>query len=254
MEKKQRPSVAATETSFEIIEALIELDGAGTTEIADHTGTTKSTVYNHLQTLLNRDYIVKKNGTYDVGLKFLRVGEYARSRHDIAQVGPDEIDKLAEKTNEMANLVVEEHGQGVFLYRAKGSDAVHMDTHTGKRLPLHTTAFGKAILAHLPEERVESIIEQHGLSEHTKHTITDREPLYDELEVIRDEGYAFDREERLKGLRCVAAPIVDDEGRAIGATSVSGPKDRLRDERFEEEFPKLVRASANVIEINMTFG
>lgn len=254
MKEKNAPSVAATETSFEIIEALIELDGAGTTEIAEHVDTTKSTVYNHLQTLLNRDYIVKENGTYNVGLKFLRVGEYARSRHDVAQVGPDEIDKLAEKTREMANLVVEEHGQGVFIYRAKGSDAVHMDTHTGKRLPLHGTAFGKAILAHLPDEKVTEIIETRGLPEHTEWTITDRESLYDELETIRERGYAFDREERLEGLRCVAAPILNGEGRAIGAVSITGPKDRLRDERFEEEFPKLVQASVNVIEINMTFG
>ncbi|MEF8901188.1 MAG: IclR family transcriptional regulator [Halovenus sp.] len=254
MKKKSAPSVAATETSFEIIEALIELDGAGTTEVANEVDTTKSTVYNHLQTLLNKNYIVKENGTYNVGLKFLRVGEYARNCHDIAQVGPDEIDKLAEKTSEMANLVVEEHGRGVFLYRAKGSDAVHMDTHTGKRLPLHTTAFGKAILAHLPEEKVEEVVETHGLSSHTEQTITDKETLYNQLESIRDRGYAFDREERLEGLHCVAAPILDGDGQATGAVSVSGPKDRLRGERFEEEFPKLVRASANVIEINMTFG
>jgi len=254
MKKSNAPSVAATETSFEIIEALIELDGAGTTEIAEHVDTTKSTVYNHLQTLLNKNYIVKEDDTYDVGLKFLRVGEHARSCHDVARVGPDEIDKLAEKTNEMANLVVEEHGQGVFLYRAKGSDAVHMDTHTGKRLPLHTTAFGKAILAHHPEEEIDEVIETHGLSKHTDRTITDRETLFEELDVVREQGYAFDREERLEGLRCVAAPILNGEGRAIGAVSVSGPKDRLREERFEEEFPRLVRASANVIEINMTFG
>lgn len=254
MERKNVPSVAATETSFEIIETLIEMDGGGTTEIANHLDMTKSTVYNHLQTLLNAEYLVKEDETYHVGLKFLRVGEYARSRHDIARVGPDEIDKLAHKTREMANLVVEEHGQGVFLYRAKGADAVHMDTHTGKRLPLHNTAFGKAILAHLPEERVEEIIETHGLSKDTDRTITDKEALYEELEAVRDRGYAFDREERLEGLRCVAAPIVNNDDTAIGATSVSGPKDRLRDERFEEEFPKLVQAAANVIEINMTFG
>lgn len=254
MKEKNAPSVAATETSFKIVETLIELDGAGTTEIANHMDTTKSTVYNHLQTLLNENYIVKENETYNVGLKFLRVGEHARNCHDVAQVGLTEIDKLADKTNEMANLVVEEHGQGVFLYRAKGIDAVHMDTHTGKRLPLHTTAFGKAILAHLPDEKVNEVIETHGLPRHTERTITDRGTLYEELESIRDQGYAFDREERLEGLRCVAAPIVNGDGQAIGAVSVSGPKDRLRDERFEEEFPNLVRASANVIEINMTFG
>jgi len=254
MERSDAPSVAATETSFEIIEALIELDGAGTTEVAEHVDTTKSTVYNHLQTLLNKDYVVKENGIYSVGLKFLRMGEYARNCHDVAQVGPDEVDKLADKTSEMANLVVEEHGQGVFLYRAKGTDAVHMDTHTGKRLPLHATAFGKAILAELPRERVDEVIETHGLTQHTEKTITEREELYDELESIRDQGHAFDREERLEGLRCVAAPLLDSNDRAIGAVSISGPKDRLRGEKFTDEFPNLVRASANAIEINMTFG
>jgi len=254
MNSRDNTSVAATETSFEIIEALIELDGAGATEITEYVDSTKSTVYNHLQTLLNRGYVVRENGAYDVGLKFLRVGEYARSSHEISQVGPDEVDKLAEKTNEMANLVVEEHGQGVFIYRAKGSDAVHMDTHTGKRLPLHTTAFGKAILAHLPEERVDNIIETHGLEKHTERTITDRETLLEQLDTIRKRGYALDREERLNGLRCVASPIINDSEKAISAVSVSGPKDRLRDERFEEELPKHVQASANVIEVNMTFG
>lgn len=86
----------------------------------------------------------------------------------------------------MANLVVEEYGHGVFLYRSKGPEAVHMDTHAGKRLPMHTTAFGKAILAHFPEERVEEIIEANGLPAHTPKTITDRDTLFEELESIRN--------------------------------------------------------------------
>lgn len=251
MEKKG-PSVQATETSFRILEAIIDLGGANNTEIANHLEMTKTTVYNHLQTLLEKKYIVKNDGEYDIGLKFLRIGEYARNRHAVSRVGPPEIDKLADQTKELANLVVEEHGEGVFIYRSKGEEAVHMDTHTGKRVPLHTTAFGKAILAHLPEERVEAIIDQHGLPAHTPNTITDRDELYAELERVRQRGYAFDREERLEGLRCLAAPIVAQE-RAIGAVSVSGPKNRMQEDRFTEEFPGLVTAAANVIEVNMTY-
>lgn len=246
-------SVQATETTFQILEAIRELDGARTTTVAEHLDMTKSTVYNHLQTLLKNEYIVRNDGVYDVGLKFLRIGEYARERHHISRVGSTEVDKLAEQTKEMANLIVEEHGHGVFLYRSKGSEAVHMDTHTGKRLPLHTTAFGKAILAHYSTEYVEKVIDAHSLPAHTPQTITCRDELYDEFETIREQGYALDREERLEGLRCVSAPILSD-GDPIGAISISGPKSRMSGKRFHQEIPEFVSASANVIEINMTFG
>lgn len=153
----------------------------------------------------------------------------------------------------MANLLVEEHGRGVFLYRAKGADAVHMDTHAGKRVPLHTTGFGKSILAHLPAKRVETILDRHGLPSVTSGTITDRAALYEELETVRERGYAYDDEERLEGLRCVAAPIVVNET-VLGAVSVSGPKSRMQRDWYTDELPSLVMSAANVIEINSTYA
>lgn len=253
MRPDEPSTVRATETSLRIIEALRELDGAGVTELAAHLDLPKSTVHTHLQTLRQCEYVVKRDGYYDVGLRFLGLGEYARERRRLSTIGPPEIEKLADETAEMANLLVEEHGRGVFLYRAKGSEAVHMDTHAGKRVYLHTTGFGKSILAHLPDDRVEAIVDRHGLRERTPNTITDREALYDALETIRERGYAFDDEERLQGLRCVAAPIVVEEG-VVGAVSVSGPKSRLRGRRFREELPELVESAANVIEINLTYA
>lgn len=253
METAKPVTVGATETSLRIIDALRTLDGAGVTDLAEHLELPKSTVHNHLQTLRRNEYVTKQDSQYAVGLRFLQLGEYARDRRRIATIAPPEIDKLAEETREMANLLVEEHGRGVFLYRAKGADAVHMDTHAGKRVPLHTTGFGKSILAHLPEERVERILDRHGLPTVTPNTITDRERLLEELETVRERGYAYDDEERLEGLRCVAAPIVVD-GDVLGAVSVSGPKSRIRGEYYREELPSLVMSTANVIEINSTYA
>jgi IclR family transcriptional regulator, acetate operon repressor len=253
MQRDEPVTVNATETSLRIIEALQELDGAGVTELATHVGLPKSTVHNHLQTLWRNEYVVKNDGLYDVGLRFLQLGEHARDRRRVATIGPPEIDKLAEATSEMANLLVEEHGRGVFLYKAKGSDAVHMDTHAGKRVYLHTTGFGKAILAHLPEDRVDAIVDRHGLPARTPYTITDRDELDEQLDRVRERGYAFDREERLEGLHCVAAPVVTD-ATVVGAVSVSGPKSRMRGEWFDKELPTLVERAANVIEINLTYG
>lgn len=252
MDQSSASRVNATETSLEIVEALVELNGATLTELADHVKMNKSTAYNHLQTLLNLGYVVHGD-EYEVGLKFLRIGEYARAKREILKVGKTEVDKLAESTGELANLVVAEHGEGVFLYRSQGDEAVHMDTHVGRRVPLHTTAFGKAIMTHLPETEVENIIESKGLNSETPNTITDQDELYNEFETIRRKGYAFDDEERIQGLRCVAAPVIV-EGDVHGAISVSGPKDRMKGSWFQNDLPEEVVETAGVVEINLTFG
>lgn len=143
---------------------------------------------------------------------------------------------------------------GVYISRESGQQAVQVDSYTGQCVFLHNTALGKAILAHLPRERVDRIIDEHGLPKTTEQTITDRDELYLRLGEIRDRGFAFDDEERLEGLRCIAVPILDQDNNVKGAISVAGPSSRLQGEQFEEEFPKVVQNTANVIELNMTYG
>lgn len=245
--------VNATGTSFEILEALADMEGARVSEIASTLEIPKSTTHNHLQTLVDKEYVVQEDGKYDIGLRFLRLGEYSRTRNRLFSIARPEIESLATETDELVNLNVEEYGRGVFLYRAKGSDAVHMDTYAGKRVYLHTTAFGKSILANISEKRVENIIEKHGLPEVTNKTITDPDELKSELGDISECGYALEREERLKGLCCVAAPITVDET-VVGSVSVSGPESRMQGERFTEELPNLIQETTNVIEVNLRYG
>ncbi|WP_135304981.1 IclR family transcriptional regulator [Haloarcula amylovorans] len=250
----QENTITATRTSFRVLEALKRLDGAGVTAVATELDTAKSTVHNHLRTLEDEGYVTCEGGTYRVSLRFLELGEYTRNRMDIYEKARPEVDSLAEETGEMANAAVEEHGEGVYITRAEGTQAVSVDTYAGKRVKLHCTALGKTILAQLPERRVDAILETHGLPRRTENTITDADELKDELDEIRDRGYAYDREERLPGLRCVAAPIVADNGNLIAALSVSGPTTRIKGDRFHQEIPELLRSSANVIEINLAYS
>ncbi len=246
-------TVDATGTSFQILEALVDLEGAGVSELASELGIPKSTTHNHLQTLVQKEYVVREGDTYNIGLRFLRLGEHSRTRHRVFTIARPEIESLAEETGELVNLNVEEYGRGVFLYRAKGSDAVHMDTYAGKRVYLHTTAFGKSILASLSTDRVDEIIDHHGLPAVTDQTITDADELRAELSTVAERGFAFEREERLEGLCCVAAPIiVDDE--VVGSVSVSGPESRMQGTRFTEELPTRIRQTTNVIEVNLRYG
>jgi DNA-binding IclR family transcriptional regulator len=253
MSSNQAP-VRAAKTSFEIIETLREMNGAGVSELADELGKPTSTIHDHLQTLLDQEYLVNDDGTYRVGTRFLELGEQARKRKKVFDIARPEVDDLAAETGEHANLMIEEHELGVFLYKSRGKDAVQLDTHAGMRVNLQTTAMGKAILAHRPREEVEGVVDRHGLPKITENTITDREALFEELAEIRERGYATDDEERVEGMRCVAAPITDSDDRSLAAVSVSGPKSRLQGSVYNEEIPDMVMRSTNVIEVNLTYS
>ncbi|WP_394354995.1 IclR family transcriptional regulator [Halorarum halophilum] len=246
--------VKSAGTTFAIVEALKQLDRPSIAEVADHVGVPKSTAHDHLSTLVELEFVVKAPDGYRIGTRFLEYGGYARENMKVYRVARPVINRLADETGEHANLMIEEHGLGIFLYKAKGEDAVTLDTRPGMRVPLQTAAMGKAILAHMPQSEVDRIISERGLPKVTRKTITDRETLSDQLAEIRERGYATDDEERIEGMRCIAAPILDRNDEILGAVSVSGPMSRMHDDRYENDIPRQVQSAANVIEVNMTYS
>lgn len=253
MSSQEAAPVKATQTSFTILEQMAGRDGVGVRELANELSMAKSTVHDHLRTLEELEYVVSDDNTYRIGLGLLDLGGNARQNMTVYQVAKPEIEDLAAETGEHANLMVEEHGRGVFLYKAEGEKALRLDTHIGMRIPLHTAALGKAIMAHQPREHVESILEKHGLKRITENTITDRQELYDELETIRQQGFAIDNGERVEGTRCLAAPILDSSGEAIAAVSVSGPKSRLHDDHLKTTIRNAVERTTNIIRVNINY-
>ncbi|MBV0925915.1 IclR family transcriptional regulator [Halomicroarcula limicola] len=254
MATKSSPrTVDAVETALQIVELLQERDGAGITEIADELGRSKGTVHSHLATLVENEYVVNDDGLYRLSLRYLELAETVTDRLQIYDVVRNELDDLAAECGELAQFATEEHGRAVYLYKTGGENAVQTASSTGDREYLHCISLGKAMMAHMSSERVEEIIDRHGLPGFTDSTITSKSELFDELATIREQGYAFDREEKIAGLRCVAAPVVTG-GEVVGALSVSGPASRFEGELYEEELPKMVTRSANVIEINSQFS
>lgn len=250
----ERAGVKSLDTAFEILETIQRLDEPGVTRIAEEVGVAKSTVFDHLATLRSRDFAVESGEGYRIGLRFLDFGGRARRNLDLYETAKPQIDKLAAETGELVNLTVEERGMGVYVYFVEGEEAVKLDTYVGKREHLHCTAFGKAILAHLPEERVEAIVEHRGLEPGTDRTIDSVTALQERLDVVRERGYAVDREERLNRLCCVAAPVTSDDGDILGAVSISGPRSRFEDDRLSGELADEVTRTSNIIEINITYS
>lgn len=241
-------------TTLQVVDVLKELDGATVTELADHLDFSKGAAYNHLVTLRENDYVIKREDTYELSPRFILTGEYVRQENLLYQFGKEEVDELVERTGEYAQLVTEQHGTGIVVYQSLGEKSIGSDypLHMQKNpLHLHHTSAGKSILAHLPEDRIDEIISQYNLFERTENTITDREKLLDELESVRERGYAYNKEEEVEGLRAVGAPIMAPDGDVLGALSLSGPKSRLRGDRFEEDLPGLVTNAAEIIQVNI---
>jgi len=214
----------------------------------------KTSTYNYLNTLEEGQFVVKTGSTYELSYKFLHVGRSVRDRAAIYRHGREELEVLAHETGRYVHLATEQHGLGVDLFKVKGEKAIGSRYQRSKlQRPdyLHFSASGKAILAHLPAERVDAIVEEHGLVERTENTITDREELLAELEAVREQGYSVNREEEIDGIRAVGAPIFDAAGEVLGSVSISGPAHRMSDPEYEASMVEAVTDAANVIEVNI---
>ena len=235
-------TVSTTENSLRMVETLQEMGGARIAELTEQMDLSKGTVYQHLVTLRKHGYVMKEGDEYQLGLRFANLGAYARNRKPEYVKARELSQELADRTNLDASFVVEENGRGVYL-RSEGGEMTdpHLHPQVGERLYLHSVAAGKAILAELPESRVDAVCEQWGLPALTENTITSREELDAKLERIRTRGYAFNRGENTTRVRAVAVSVVQSNGTVLGAASVGGPKYRLQGEWFEEQLPEQVR-------------
>jgi DNA-binding IclR family transcriptional regulator len=171
---------------------------------------------------------------------------------ELVNIANSHIEQLAAQTEETVWLSTEEHGMAVTLDIKEGAHAVQLGVFSrpGARSPLHCTATGKALLAHLSEDRTHEIIDRYGLEQLTDKTITEPDKLLTELEKIRDRGYATNDDETALGLRAVSAPVVVGE-QVVAAVSVSGAKHRLKGERFHEEIPNQILGVVNDIELKL---
>lgn len=251
-EHDRKPQMlTSVEKSLNIIEALWKLNGAGVTELADQFGIAKSTIYSHLTTLEQKGYVVNEEDVYRLSLRFLTLGEHAKRSQALYGVAKPSMEELAEETGEQVFCMVEQHGLATTICTSEGRRSIRTNITTGTHSYMHCSAAGKAILAHLPERRVDEIIDRWGLQRFTENTITDRGQLLDELAAGRERGFVFNREEYRKGVTAIGVPIIDDGGTINGSITITGPTTRLEKDEHEGGFIDPLLATANTIEVNM---
>jgi DNA-binding IclR family transcriptional regulator len=228
VQNKEKTTRKTTETSLAVLEAINEVDDATLSKLSEHTGLATSTVHTHLETLERAEYVIQIGKTYHLGFKIFHIGENARYRGDQFRLARQTVSELADRTSEEVNFSVEEYGRSIVLFEA--SSPRREEFQVGRYFHMHSSASGKAMLASYPEERVSEIITKWGLPEHTNHTITDTEELFDELPAVREQGYAVNRQEEIDGMRAVAIPVKEPDGSVFGTLDISGPSYRLPDD------------------------
>lgn len=247
-------TIEAVEKTVQIIRIIHRKKGATLDDLSKEIDLTKGTLHTHLRTLEEEQLVKHKDNQWGLSNQFIGFGDHVRNQNPLYQAGKKEVDELAQRTQEIIHLIVEDYGSETILYEAFGDRAVGEDYYLYNREKpkrhLHESAAGKAILAQLSEERVHQIAQTHGLPKRTKQTITDVDKLLAELSSIEEKGYAVNDEESVLGIRAVGAPILSPSDSVLGAISCSAPTSRFDGDRFQEEIPRLVKEYTNIIEVN----
>jgi IclR family acetate operon transcriptional repressor len=228
--------VQSVERALTIMEVLArEGTGLGLMDISQQIDLSPSTTHRLLASLMSRGFVTREPGTrkYILGMKLLELSGSLDVVVNLKAVAESHVHELARSVGETVNLVVRDGSEAVIIDRVESQHKLRFSVSIGSRIPLHATAAGKVLLAHMPVKEAEAII-NNGLAPLTSNTIVDPYQMLKELELIRARGYAIDHQEQIYDVQCVAAPIRNHQNQVMASVSVSGPSRRMTSQRLAE--------------------
>ncbi len=244
-QQDNKVSIQVIERMMSLLDALADAPGPATLKtLAQATGLHPSTAHRILAVMTNLHLVTRNDAnTYGLGIRLLELGNIVKSRISIREVALPFMQTLHETVGEAVNLGIRDQDEIIYVERtSSGRSLVRVVYLVGGRAPLHLTALGKLYLAAASDSEVRAYAKRTGLPGKTPHSLTSLAALEKELADIRACGRAYDNEEAEIGLRCVASPIRDDEGKIIAGLSISAPTDRHKPE-WEN---RIVEATAGI--------
>ena len=223
-------------------------EGLSLTEVAQQVGLTTSTTHRLLTTLEQERYVHfnSERRLWLVGVQAFVAGNgFLKTRSLVALARP-QLRALMEESEETVNLAVGDQSEAVYLLQVECRQMMRAFARPGGRVPLHCSSVGKALLMAMSEHELARVLHQRGLPRVTPKTINVPAVLRADLAKARERGYAIDDEEHAVGLRCIAAPVFNENGEAIAAISLSGPMARISDARIPL-LGDLVRRKADAV-------
>jgi len=208
---------------FNIIDFLKVNSEMSLKELSEALDINKSTTYRILAQLGRHGYIDKNSETkkYKLGIKFVEVANHIIQDFKIIEIAAPYIDKINSVTKETIHLAQLVGDEVVYVDKRESLNPIRLHSQIGKTTPWHCTGVGKVILAFQPKDFQEKILDSINFHKFTEHTITDKKQFISELDSIKKQGYALDREEHQENVGCIAAPILDNSNKVFASISVT---------------------------------
>ncbi len=251
--KSRGGSTRSTHTSLarglQILEVIADSsEPASLSDTARKVNLPRSTTHHIMQTLMRLGYLRQdeESRTYELGEKAARLSRRGLSTSRIAELSLPLLKEICTATGESATIaaLLEDQVTLIAIHDADGPVRIVQDV--GAQRPVHCTAMGKVLAAWLSSEKLSALLSTLRFEPFTSKTILQRDRFEAELRRVRKAGVAYDREEFMPGVRCVAAPVFGQGDEPIAALGLTGPRHRLQQRRMREYAP-LVQRYANVL-------
>ena len=244
---EEKSTAPALTKGFAILGLVAQEPGLSFAAIRTKLGMPNSSCHHLVTTLCRLGALqMQPDRGYVLGLRLFELGSIAASQRRLGESALPALKLLAQETRLTCHLGVMEGNEAVYLLKVEGNNEIRVNTWEGKRLSLHSSSLGKVLLAWLPTAELEEKLGNLNWETKTVNTITTAEVLQTHLEEVRKRGWAFDDEEDIANLRCVAAPIVDADGRVVAAISAVGTILNISKDRFESLAEQVCRTAGRI--------
>ncbi|TQK27153.1 IclR family transcriptional regulator [Arthrobacter sp. SLBN-53] len=238
--------VQSVERAFELMELIGRAGGeCSLTELSSESPLPPPTIHRLLRTLVNLGYVRQlPNRRYALGPRLIRLGEVANRQ--LGAVAMPVLQTLVDELSETASLAVLDGDMVIYTGQVLPSALMRNGTEVGKRVGLHTSGVGKAVLGGLEDARILKLVTQSGLPAPTENSASTLSAVFAKVERVRADGYAIDDEECEMGMRSVAMAVPGaPTPMAIG---ISGPVTRMHKDAITRAVPALKKATGVISE------
>lgn len=233
--------VQSVDRALRILKLLADADGSmRLADLETATGLPLPTVHRLVGALVHNGYVGRDSARrYVLGPGLIRLGEIAA--RSVGSYAIPHLATLVADIGETANMALLEGDEVVYVAQVPSGHSMRMFTEVGRRVPVHCTGVGKALLAQLTDEEVLKLLDRTGMQAQTPRTITEPDAMLSELSEVREQGWAMDSGEQELGVRCIAVPVLGAP--TMAAVSVSGPSGRITASRVTEIAPVMQRVA-----------
>lgn len=220
--EEKSPAPALTK-GFAILDVVAQEPGISFAGIRARLGLPNSSCHHLITTLCKLGALQQQaNRGYTLGLRLFELGTLAANQRQLSELALPPLKELALRSQLTCHLGVMEGGEAVYLLKVEGSQDIRVNTWSGKRLSVHSSSLGKVLLAWLPAAELDEKLQGLSWERKTANTLPDAAAFRAHLLQVAQRGWAFDDEEDVPNLRCVAAPVRDHAGHVIAAVSAVG--------------------------------